>query len=608
MQLRRIERRLALVVMFGLGAAGLTLGTPAQAQEPAAQTGSRMRILVPSLEHAKGVDDAFGKNVAEALRRQIDKLPTHVSVPKDELKESLRKFKIDEKDLDCIKSRQLAVQISVELVMCGSYEPATAGSFKVTSSFIGAKTGETFDVPAVTAAKPEDAASQIFGAFEKYVTQLRALAICQQYLGSQQWKSALDNCNAALAVNSQSATALYGRARALMEMDSLGAALDALRGVVKINPMHSEALRTAGVVAAKMDSSALSTEFFRQFLELNPGAANVRINLAADATKAGNPEGALKMVEEGFKADAANTDLLLFAGHWALAASQKLEAAAQKAGKDKPAKADSLALVALGYYAKLTTLKDTAADPVVVRNMILIMTAHKQAAQGVALGAKYTAIRHTDAGLWSAYADALEAEGQVPRALAALDSATAYDTKGDFSTYAKRGQWLAERGQLGAARASLQEAIKRGKITGEDAAGLLIGVGLRDHLSKDPAGALEYLAAGREFATSAETRAMAAYWTGYIVFQRGSAAASKAKTPEARAGAVGIFHEAQGYFDNADAYLASHGQARATVEKWTAYIKEYTKAVKAGGGTEKAASGEKPDATKSPAAAKKKKS
>ena len=583
MQLRRIHRRLA-VVAFGLGAAGLALAAPARAQEPTQQTqaGSRYRVLIPNLEHPQGVDDGFGKTVAEDLRKAIDKLPTHVSVSKDEVKDNLKKFHVNEKELDCIKSRQLAVQIGAELVMCGSYEPAAGGQMKVSASFVGAKNGETFEVPAFTAARPEDAAAQVFSAFDKYVAQLRSLAICQQYLGSQQWPSALQNCNAALAINSQSATALYYKATALMNMDSLAASLDALRQVVKINPMQAEAMRTAGVVAAKMDSSALSTDFFRQYLELNPGDANVRINLANDAAKAGNPEGALKMLEEGFKADSANPTLLLFAGHWSLQASQKAEAAARKAGDDKAPKADSLALVALNYYTRLIALEGDTADPVVVRNAVLIMTSHNQAAQAAQLASKYLAVRHDDAALWSAYADALESQNQFQQALAALDSAGVYDKKGELPLAPKRGQWLAERGQLSAAKAALQQAVQSGKITADDAANLVLLIGVRDHMSKgDNDGAINYFEAAKDLTDNALTRGTANYYTGTILFQRANAAQKGAQTPAAREKVAAIYVQARRYLSDTDAFVARNPRVRDGLAQMLKYITTYTEAVRA---------------------------
>ena len=55
------------------------------------------------------------------------------------------------------------------------------------------------------------------------------------------------------------------------------------------------------------------------------------IDTAAVTAAKGAPgrEGALKIVEEGFKSDSANAQLLLYAGHWALGAAQKLETAAR---------------------------------------------------------------------------------------------------------------------------------------------------------------------------------------------------------------------------------------------------------------------------------------
>lgn len=586
MQLRRNHRRLALVAAFGLGAA-VAFAAPAQAQEAAQQpqVGGRMRILIPTLEHPANADAGFGKKVADLLRTSIDKLPRHTPVPANEIKDALKKYKIDEKAMDCIKSRQLAVQIGSELVMCGNYEPNPGGGMKVTAQFIGAKTGETFEVPALTASTPEDAAAKIFAAFESYVTQLGATAICQQYLGSNNWQSALSNCNQALAVNANSSTAQFYKATALMNMDSLQSSLEALKLAIKINPMYGDAIRLAGIVAGKLGDEQASSDYFKQYLDLNPGDANVRLNIANDAAKAGNYEGALKMVEEGFKSDSANATLLLYAGHWALADAQKLTDAAIKADKPKPAKADSMALVALGYYQKLVNQKDTAADPAVVKNMLLIMSTHNQAPQAVQLGAKFTSANatwHKDAALWSAYADALNAAGQTQNALAALDSAAAFDTKGDLPVYAKRGQWLAEKGQIAAAKASLAQAVQRGKVKGDEAANLMLGYGFKQYSNKDYDTANEYFAASRELASTAETRGQAWFMTGTIYFQRGSALA-QVNPKKASPKAAEAFRQAAAAFNNASAYISSHPRETRNVDAWRAYITQYLDAVKKAG-------------------------
>lgn len=584
MQLRRNHRRHALVAAFGLGAA-MALAVPAQAQEAAqqAQVGGRMRILIPPvLEHPAGVDASWGKKVADQFRAGVDKMPRHQAVPLPEIKDNLKKYKIKEETLDCVKERQLAVQIGAELVMCGNYEPQAGGGMKLTTQFIGAKTGETFEVPPITATTPEDAGAKISAAFNTYVTQLGATAFCQQYLGSQQWASAITNCNAALAVNPNNSTALYQKARALMEMDSLQASMDALKGVMKINPMHSDAIRMAGVVAAKLGDENASSDYFKQYLELNPGDANVRLNIAGDAAKATNLEGALKIVEEGFKSDSANAQLLLYAGHWALGAAQKLETAAREKDQPKPAKADSLALVALRYYQRLIASKDTATDPSVVKNAILIMTSHNQAPQAVQLGQKFTSAGdtwHKNAEIWSVYADALNAAGQSQNALAALDTAAAYDTKGELPVFAKKGQWLAEKGQLSAAKAALSQAIQKGKVKADDAANLIFGFGYNKYRDKEYDGALSYFAASRELAGTAETRGQAWFWAGIIYAQRGTALA-QANPKKASPAAAAQLRLAQDAFGNAGAYLSSHASAARQANQYGDYIKSYLEAVR----------------------------
>jgi tetratricopeptide (TPR) repeat protein len=455
---------------------------------------------------------------------------------------------------------------------------------KLTAQLIGAKTGYTFDVPAVTATSPDDAAQQVFTAFNNYVSQLFSSAMCQQYLGSQQWPNALENCNAALAINPRSETALMDKSRALLGMDSLDAAYATLQELIKVNPTNQDALRNAGVVAARLNKPQESRGYFRTYLELNPGDANVRLNLANDASKAGDPEGALSMVEDGFKADSANPNLLLFAGHWALAASQKLANDARAADKDPPARSDSLAMVALKYYQRLVAVQDTAADPTVVRNMMLIMLTHDQAAQAVALGGRYVAVHPKDAGLWSTYADALNANDQFSQALAALDSASANDPNHENKEGAKRGQWLAERGQLDAARVALREAVQSGSISADEAAQLVFGIGYNKYFrNNDYDRALDYFGATRDLASSAVTKGQANFWIGSIYFQRGrtlAQAATEAKTQAAAEKAAAQFRQAGTYFDQCAAFTARNPAVARNVQAMTDYIKQYVDAVR----------------------------
>src|SRR5688572_14783357 len=258
MERRHPNRRRALAAALLVCATG----TPVAAQEqPAAATGSRFKVLVPTLEKISPEQKGnFGKDVANELRKLIDRMPRHESVQKKELEESLKKYGLKD-PMTCIQARQLGVQINSELVMCGSFG-GDKGNFTVDSlQFVSTKTQEAFKVQAVTAATPQEAAQKIFTQFETYVTTLQAAAFCYDYLSSQNWQSALDNCNAALKTNPNSQRALAGKAFALMQLAGppetadkakLTEALTLYRKVLELNAVDQDALRTAGVIAARL--------------------------------------------------------------------------------------------------------------------------------------------------------------------------------------------------------------------------------------------------------------------------------------------------------------------------------------------------------------------
>ncbi|HET9982257.1 MAG TPA: tetratricopeptide repeat protein [Longimicrobiales bacterium] len=585
MQLRRSNQRLALAVTLGLAsAAALASAGTAQAQQQpgqATQTGSRYQVLVPNLEHAANAPDGFGKDVADAMRKSIDKLPRHISVSKNDLKDNLRKYKLKEDDLDCIKSRQLAVQMGAELVMCGSYEPASGG-MNVKASFVGARTGETFEVQPFVASTPADAAGKIFSAFESYVNQIQLLAFCNEYLGSSQWQNALENCNKALQV-SPTAAAYYGKARALLEIspDSLGAAYASVQEALKINATNTDALRMAGVLAARLGKSEESLQYFNQYLELNPGDVSVRVTIANEAAKAGNPDAARQIMEGGIKGDSTPPDIFMYAGHYALQAAQKLETDARANGAPDakpPAKADSLYNLALGYYQKLYAKADTATDSSVLRNMVILLNRRGQSAQAVEIGRKMVAAKPKDAGAWSVYADALSGIGQTDQALAALDTAAKYDTAKASPIYAKKGQILLEKGRLDEAKAALQQAIQRGTVQGDDAAKVVFGAGYTNFQKGQYDAALQHFAVVRDLAETPATKAMANFFTGYVYFQRAAELAKKNPSKPSSA-AADLFRRALGYFGQSDAYAAQQSGIRSQIDQMTSYANQYIKAV-----------------------------
>lgn len=545
MQRTFTNRRRTVALSLIIAATALVPALPLAAQEPApAASSSRFRVLVPTLERRGAAKESFAEDVAEEVAKSIARLPTHSPVEEKEVKDALRKYKIKESELDCIKSRQLAVQINAELVMCGSVEPASAGN-QVAAQFISARTGETFEVAAFAASDPKQAAQHIFQSFENYVKQISLAAFCRDYLASQQWQQALDNCNQALAINANSQTALNMKGMALYRMamaadqstvqDSarLREAYDIYRKVIELNSVEQDALKQAGIIAARLGQAEQSRTYFRQYMELNPGDASVRLAIAGEAARSGDAEGALRIVEEGLAADSANVDLAIYAGHFAVQAAARTEA--------KPEQ-QRLFETAIKYYQRVRTAQGAETDPGVLQNLAQALVQMGRAREAVEIGRQAVQSRGNEAAVWVAYATALQSAGQIDEALAAIDTAIARDPKYP-RIQMRRAVALLEAGRLDAAQASFRESIQRGGIEANEAAQYVFNQGYEHYRANRFDEALRYFNMSGELAGDARARGQANFWSGMIFYQRGIAAAKPQNTKAARA-ALPLFQRA----------------------------------------------------------------
>lgn len=553
MEPTRKPRQQHVAIALGVAAmVGLAAATTVSAQQ---QPGGRMRILVPALEAQGGAKPNIGREIAEALQKQIDELPTHAPVDRRELRDALRRFKVKEEDLNCILSRQLAVQINAELVLCGTYEPSGSG-LAVAAHFINARSGESFDVPRFEAANAREAASQIFERFDSFTQQIRLTTFCVDYLGSQQWENALQNCNRALELNPSSETALYSRARALVELERLEEALDDLEKLFEVNPIHQDGLLTAGYVATKLNQHDRALRYYNQYLELNPGDVDVRLKLAVDLARDGNPAGALQMMEDGMNSQEGQGNLVLveYAGHFAMAAAQKIEEEqGANGGANRPPEAVELYNRAIGYYEKVFTEKGAETEDATLNRMLQALNALDRVEEAVDLGARAVAAKPESGSLWSTYATALQRAGRLEEALAALDSALAKDPETP-SAYARRGQWLVARGQFDAAKEAFRTALERGEVDSNTIARAIFSIGYNDYFRQNKRmEAVSYFDLTREFATDAVTKAMAAYFTGFAYLQEGIKVQEPQTLQSARQ-ALPMFQRALQMFEQARPY------------------------------------------------------
>lgn len=149
-------------------------------------------MLAPPLAAVAGAKPDFGGKVAEHVRAEMDRMPTHAAFDGRELRDALRKYGLKEDELaaqECAQARQLAGLLAIPLVMCGRYEAMEQG-MRVTSSFISPGTGDSLAIDPFVATRPEETAQRIVREFERNVQGLSSTLCCQRDVDSQQWSSA----------------------------------------------------------------------------------------------------------------------------------------------------------------------------------------------------------------------------------------------------------------------------------------------------------------------------------------------------------------------------------------------------------------------------------
>ena len=253
-----------------------------------AQDGGRSRVLVPFFEAQQGAERNFGEQATEDLREMMQRLPFHVAVSEDEMEDMADRFRVDVEDIDCLQGMQLAAQVNIPILICGSYTQDAQRNFTLNASIRTVQTQENFQLPVINVPRNgrQQAAQQIYEQFERYNTVIRSAQICQDYVNSQQWESALRNCNESLAINPDALTIRALRAGILVEMDSLPQALEDFDRVLEQDPLNEIALQTAGVIATQMGEDERGRGYFRRYLEVNPGNVAIRLRIASQMADA----------------------------------------------------------------------------------------------------------------------------------------------------------------------------------------------------------------------------------------------------------------------------------------------------------------------------------
>jgi tetratricopeptide (TPR) repeat protein len=527
--------------------------SPASAQQ---QMGDRIIILVPSLAPGEGLRDRFGTQVARELRSQIESLRTHQTVSDRDLRDALRRYQLNERELhDCIRARQLAMQLDWGLVVCGEYENVGGGDVSVTASFVAAQSGVSMDVPPFTISErdPRGAAQQILQTFDEWQNQLRQTVFCQEYMESEQWEQAITACERALAINPNSRDAQYFLAYIHYQTGEHEASLQQLDQVLEADPIHQDALKLAGIVATQMGNRERARTYFDRYMELNPGDVGVRLQIATDIANAGDPEGALRFAQLGLEVEPDNLNLLTYIGHFATNAAVQAEAqVARSNGAVDPTQITALYQTAAEAYERVFDEQGDETDAQILERLVVAQFKLGQMDEAIALGRRATETMPDNPAIWEAYSRALEEAGRVQEALAAIDRTQSLGRTSPALTQ-RTALLQLRQGNANAAMAALRAAVNRGEVQASDAFRILF----RHVHERFRAGqineAYRVLEQAGPLATAENDRLARNFWMGYFIFEQGKQA-HEPQTAESARRAKPIFERALELFQAARGY------------------------------------------------------
>ena len=341
-------------------AAGVAvLSLPAAPRALEAQT-SDLTILVAPVAATEPVDRRFGERIAEEIRDALRIFPGYIAIERDDARDLIDDFDLDERTMTAIDWRQLGMQMEATLVMVGT-AIMVDGGVEVDITFLEPRSGDELPMEAFAVADDdshEEAASQIMGQLGRGVEYSRSLAFCGDYLASEQPMDAISNCNAALALNPGSDRAHYLRGRAHMLNEAWGDAVVDLQRVVDNNASNTEALESLAFTYAQLGDGAASLRYYQQFLDFRPDDVDTRLRIAYELTQAGRWAETVQLLQEGVERAPDNIALLEY-----------LTGAALQAGQtDGEVTNPAMLRVAVDASGKLVALQGDAVNPSTLSN------------------------------------------------------------------------------------------------------------------------------------------------------------------------------------------------------------------------------------------------
>lgn len=492
-------------------------------------TGGRYRVVIPDFFPAEGANKNFGEDVAKELRTLVNGLPRHAPVERNDIRDQLRRNDLRMEDLDCTRTRQLASLMQAEVALCATYSEQGDDRVFQSITFVDLGSSQEFPVEAFTIHKDQkrDAAQRIVDAFDLYVQQLNFRTYCLEYAQNSDWDRSLRNCDDALDLAATDKIVMYQRAFTLNEMDRADDALDQLNALLEVDPYHSDGLMLAGYLATTHGDEDAGREYYSRYLELNPGDLDVRRSIAYKLFEAGDPEGAMLLIEEGLGADTPPelaVELQGDLGSYAFEAARTAMPEGQQAGADTPLPADVEALYrkAIGAYEAVYEIRPDSMPVNQLRNVVVAYMNLSEFEQAEQFADRVLGTHSEEPTLWSVYSTVLERQEKYEEAREALAQIEAIDP--DYQNlYVRQGQLMMRAGQRDQAMPLFERAVERGQDPNRVADAIFGDAYEKGLESQNPNRDLQYGIAGMEMAKSfdvnAENRAKYDFWHGYGLFE-----------------------------------------------------------------------------------------
>lgn len=440
----------------------------------AAQDGGRFRVIIPYFEPLEGARDNFGRDASEELRDLMNTLATHEAMDRGDIEDEAENFNLEMRDLNCLTTIQLASQIRVPVAICATYTETPDRNRTVNATIRDIEAGEEFVLDQFTVGERDgdkEAAQQIFAQFDRYNNQVRATAFCSDYAASQQWEDALRQCDAALEINPEATSTRFLRSQLLRELDRNSESLEEAELVLGTDPFHEGALQLAGYLATVEGDAEAGRQFYRQYLDINPGNVAIRMRIAYEQAQAGDAVGAMEFIAVGLEVEPDNADLNEQFGNFAFTAASD----AQTAYTMSTPGAEGLAPEAAGYYrqaidAYMKVFAERGAEMPEgrLRNIVAAHIQLEEFGEAITKGEQFLEAHPESEVLWSFYGDALQREGRLDDAIVALDRVLELNPTHPNAAL-RQGNWLIQAGRVDEAVAKLTEYARQNPAQADQA-------------------------------------------------------------------------------------------------------------------------------------------